>query len=130
MADRAATPSRFAVVAAGSESCLTAARPFGWPAWGPGIGLALALVAPALGLAGVQARLLGQPLIEALVLALLLGAIVRNLVSGALAQSLAPCAALAAVRRVGPRVAVAVVATRVFIAGFSLAAMRVVGPTG
>ena len=37
---------------------------------------------------------------------------------------------LAAVRRVGPRVAVAVVATLGFIATFSLAAMRVAGLTG
>lgn len=66
------------------------------PVWVPGIGLAMVIAAVATGLALAQQRLLGQPLIEALVLALLLGTVARNVMPMRLIPALGPGTALAA----------------------------------
>jgi uncharacterized integral membrane protein (TIGR00698 family) len=50
----------------------------GMPAWAPGISLMVGIGLVAMGLAEVETRALGQPLIEALVLALLIGVAARN----------------------------------------------------
>ncbi len=75
---------------------LTQAR-FGsdWRVPWPGLLAMVGLGAVALLLAGLEEQVLGQPLIEALVLALLLGVLARNVAPAALVHHLAPGAGLA-----------------------------------
>ena len=81
----------------------TRARGAGWlawwtagPVWLPGIVLAIVVAGLSLVLAEVETRALGHPLIEALVLALLVGVAVRNVLPKAQAAPFQPGAALAA----------------------------------
>lgn len=66
------------------------------PAWVPGILFSVAAAAIGIALGTVQTNTIGQPLVEGLVIALLIGVAVRNLVPTAAVPRLAPGTALAA----------------------------------
>jgi uncharacterized integral membrane protein (TIGR00698 family) len=66
------------------------------PAWVPGVALAVGAGLLALGLGTLQQRWLGQPLVEPLVLALLIGVIARNIVPAGRVPSFGPGASIAA----------------------------------
>jgi len=95
------------------------ARP---PAWAAGIALSVGSGGLALVLGGLQQRWLGQPLLEPLVLALLIGALARNLAPAGRVPGLLPGTALAAKQ---------VLEVGVALLGASLSAAEVLraGPT-
>src|SRR5262249_29141502 len=66
------------------------------PIWLAGLALAMLVALVALVLANLEERALGQPLIEALVLSLLLGVLLRNVLPGATVATLSPGTGLAA----------------------------------
>ncbi len=66
------------------------------PAWLPGLAVAILVALVSLVLGSLEERALGQPLIEALVLALLIGVVMRNALGERLVAALTPGTALAA----------------------------------